>query len=607
MKLYDSIKRFQRDERGVSLVFAAFAITGIMLAAGISIDLSRYYLAKAQLNASVQQAALGGATNFYPYVDSTTQVRAAANAVLTANAMPSLMTTTAASITFRCSNELKTNTLKYVTMKSASATCSNVNQANVVRVYQTATVNLAFARFLKTNSLGIYAMSEAMPFGSLTTSAVKKPANIAIIVDTTASMSTTDNNCKNANGTALSRLDCVKMGLSYLFNGLAGADAKLQLLTFPPIDSTNNGGNVGEDVCNPSGSINIGSKYGNYNGTPYAAANEQYTVIPSVSAGGPPTAVATNTASYMKDTTMSGVLNPNSPFYKALGAYANGDSKPINNPSCTGLQNPGGLGTYYGDSLAWARNNLTFNNDGTRQDVIILLSDGQANATKMPTAVDPGSGTGNGNFKANGTAVPNVVKSLTLNGVSGGGDASHPAYGIQNTSKVFTTPGTNSFPGSSTNGSCISNAAHCGTTTNKYVTCSRVTGSTCNTSGSPANVWQDQCKAAAQYADQLAEYSPKVNGTTSLDVPMIYSYFYGDQSGTNGCTTETDNTYTSCYTMKQIASDVTKTFFSVDSTCPGNNGTIVDISAAFGQLVFDLTGTSGRSRIVPPTITTNNL
>lgn len=580
MNLKRSLQRFRRDERGVSFVFAAFAITGIMFASGISVDLARYLVAKARLQASVQQAALAGATNFYPYIDSTTQVAAAANAVLTANAIPGLIKTNAATVSFRCSAELKNNTLQYVKLKSATAGCVNVNNANVVRVVQTATVKLAFGGVMRINALGLSAQSEAMPYGSLTTSGVKKPVNVAIIVDTTGSMSTIDNNCKDANGNKLSRLNCVKMGLSYLFNGLAGADAKLQLLTFPPIDSTARGGDVGEEVCNPSGTVNITPNYGLYDGTPYGSNNEQYTVLPKTPASGPPVAISTNDATNFMASV--GQMKSSSPFYKALGAYANGDSKPIANPACSGLQNPGGVQTYYGDSLSWARNNLSFNNDGTRQDVIVLLSDGQANSSALPPGKPDSS-----NFKSNASAVSNVVKNLTLNGVTGGGSASL-SNGVKNA--TFTTPGTNSFPGPASNGACATGATFCGKTTNTYITCSVDKNGNCSS-------YKNECKAAAQYADQLAEFNPKVNGQ-SLGTPMIYSYFYGDGSGTNGCTTETDATYTSCYTMKKIASDTDK-FFSVDSTCSGNNGQVVDISAAFGQLVFDLAGTSGRSRTVP--------
>jgi Flp pilus assembly protein TadG len=582
MRLYRSIQRLRRDERGVSMIFSAFAITGIMFAAGISIDLSRYFVAKSRLQASVQQAALAGATNFWPYIDSASQVRAAANAVLTANATLTLMTTSAASISLRCSTELKSNTLKYIALKNATATCTNVNQANVVSVQQSATVNLAFGKFLKINSLGINARSEAVPYGSLTSS-VKKPVNLAVVVDTTASMSTTDNNCKDANGTKLSRLNCVKMGLSYLFNGLAGADAQIQLLTFPPIDAA---GDVGNEVCNPKGTVNITNNYGVYTpgagptSGPYGSNNEDYTVLPKAAAGGPPTAVSTKDSNFMS---APGQMKTTSDFYKVLGAYAAGDSKPIATPACTGLQNPGGVGTYYGDALAWARNNLSYTNDGTRQDVIVLLSDGQANSSDLPKTAPDST-----NFKSSSGAVSNVVKNLTLNGVSGGGVANNAAYGIQNTkTTAFTTPGTNSFPG--VNGSCVSGATYCGKTTNTYVTCT--------TSSGKCSTFKDECKAAAQYADQLAEFKPNVN-KIDLETPMIYSYFYGDGTGTNGCDTDTDKTYTSCYTMKKIASDTDK-FFSVDSTCSGNNGQVVDISAAFGQLAFDLTGTTGRSRTIP--------
>jgi Flp pilus assembly protein TadG len=580
MRLHRSIQRFRRDERGVSLVFAAFAITGIMLATGISIDFARYYIAKARLQANVQQAALAGATNFYPYASTasanTTQVTNTVNAVLTANQMPGLMTTDAASISFRCSSTLSANPLNYVSMKTATSSCVNTNSANVVRVTQTATVKLYFGRFLHSSSLGIWAGSEAVPSGGVTSNSTQKPVNLAIIVDTTNSMGNTDNSCKDGKGNTLSRLNCVKMGLSYLFNGLAGTNTKLQLLTFPPIDSTTNGGNVGVDSCSASGSVNITNFYGTYTpGTsaagkgPYGSINEQYTVLPVVSNGGPPVAVLTNSNSFMAS---NGTMATSSPFYKALGAYADGTGKPITpTPTCTGLQNPGGIKTYYGDALAWARNNLSLNNDGNWQDVIVLLSDGQANSPNLPTSSTTPPNTP---FSAN--SITNIVSNLTLNGVNA------TDLGIKNTTTTFTTPGTNAFPGSS--GQCAS-SVYCGKTTNTYVT---------YTSGA----FKNECKAAAQYAQQLQEFNPTVNGK-SLGTPKIYSYYYGDGSGTNGCTTETDSTYTSCSTMQKIATNTTQYFFSADSTCVGQNGKVVDISAAFGQLVYDIMGNNGRARTIP--------
>jgi hypothetical protein len=128
----------------------------------------------------------------------------------------------------------------------------------------------------------------------------------------------------------------------------------------------------------------------------------------------------------------------------------------------------------------------------------------------------------------------------------------------------------------------INGAAYCGKTANSFVVKS-------------GSAFKNECKAAAQYAKQLAEFKP-LKGAVQLDVPDIYSFYYG--SGSNGCTTETDGTYTSCYTMKQIASD-SDNFFSVASGCAGNNGAVVDISAAFGQLLYPLLGAAGKPRTVP--------
>jgi hypothetical protein len=259
------------------------------------------------------------------------------------------------------------------------------------------------------------------------------------------------------------------------------------------------------------------------------------------------------------------VLNPSSDWYKLLGPFACGGGKSNCTNACTGLQAVGGVGTYYGDALAWARNNLTITNDGTRQDVIVLLSDGDASATAMPTTT------------AKFGTISSVVTGLTLNGVN----ATDRGTKINST---LETPGTNAFP--QTSGTCKSGSVFCGKTNNTYITKS-------------SSTYKDQCKAAAQYADQLAEYLPKAVNGASIAEPKIFSFYYG--SGTTGCSTDKDKAYTPCYTMQKIASDISN-FYSVDSGCvlSRGNAQVKDISVAFGDMLRTILGGAGfKPRLVP--------
>jgi hypothetical protein len=72
----------------------------------------------------------------------------------------------------------------------------------------------------------------------------------------------------------------------------------------------------------------------------------------------------------------NGNLNVSSNLVRATGGDAS---------SCAGLQDPGGQGTFYADAIATAQAALAANSRAGVQNVMIVLSDGDATAASVPS------------------------------------------------------------------------------------------------------------------------------------------------------------------------------------------------------------------------------
>src|ERR1022692_2195243 len=96
------------------------------------------------------------------------------------------------------------------TLKTQGLACSSPGNGNALTVKEQADVPMWFSRLVGVNTIHISASATASMNGG------SAPYNVAIIVDATGSMGTTDSDCGGA-----TRLNCALQGVQVLLNGLS--------------------------------------------------------------------------------------------------------------------------------------------------------------------------------------------------------------------------------------------------------------------------------------------------------------------------------------------------------------------------------------------------
>jgi hypothetical protein len=253
------------------------------------------------------------------------------------------------------------------------ACAESPGNANAIQVVQQVSVPLTFARAVGANSVTLTASATAAMRG-----AARLPYNVAIVVDSTASMNDSDGG-SNCTG---SRESCALAGVQTLLGELSPCGASLSscgqatkgqvtnlvdqisLLTFPALTSAT----VADDYNCSSSSPSI---------KPYPLPT-----APSYTPATTPTYQVVNFSSDYRTSDTATSLNTSSNLVIAAGGKT----------GCTGLQAIGGEGTYYASAIYSAESLLVAQqaaNPGT-QNALILISDGNASAT---SAALPGAST----------------------------------------------------------------------------------------------------------------------------------------------------------------------------------------------------------------------
>jgi hypothetical protein len=325
-------------QRGSVSVIVALSLIALLAFTAIAVDVGYLMFSQRRLQAATDAAALAGATDLWGQSWTTAsadaQNYAAGQSTSTSNTLPGNVTVTSISI--------QGLQLASVTLPFAQA----VSHYNGIEVTQQASVPTFFARAIGINASTITATSKAAAGGG--TQAAQY--NVMIILDTTASMNTTDSNCKNSKGVAQTREACAKAGALQLLTGLSNAGDNVGLLVFPPMTSTYN------FSCSKT--------------QPQTASS--YSAVPSGASstlGG--YEIASPASGFL---TSTGAANTSSGVVQALGGG-----------SCSGLSAIGGLGTFYGDAITQAQsalNTLSASQSPPGQNVIVLLSDGDASSSQ---------------------------------------------------------------------------------------------------------------------------------------------------------------------------------------------------------------------------------
>ncbi len=342
-----SLRTLWSNRRGATAVTVGLSMTLIIGMAGFVIDIGHVMYVKRQLQASADAAAIAGARELNCCATSI--------AVATATSYSATWTssTTQGSNKNSASNLYVQMVSGYPQMKCFTTTgvsCTGPDNSNGIVVKQTATVPMWFASILGLKSIPVTATATAGGTGG-----GSGDYDIDIVVDTTASMGTTkDPACATAAIPSPTRIQCAQEGLQLLLNKLSPGADYIGVMAFPPLSATSQ---QAKDSTCPS-----------TNPTTTAYKNV-------VTAGAPTYQVVPMSHDYQTST--QGTLNTSSKLVIASGGG-----------SCAGMAAPGGYGTFYADAITAAQTDLTSNGRSGVNKAIIILSDGDANATSanMTTA-----------------------------------------------------------------------------------------------------------------------------------------------------------------------------------------------------------------------------
>jgi len=360
-----SIWRVCRNQRGQVLVMMAGIMLAILALCGMGIDVGRVYFSYRELQSSTDAAALAGAQSL-PSSSAATVASTYSGVAGGKNAHGSLpnVTMVSGSPTVGCASSM---TIPLPVCAPASGVY------NAIQVKQQVSVPTYFMALFGTRTVPLTATATAVMRG-----AANVPYNVNILVDTTASMNSSDPD----SACSSSRITCALQGVQVFLSELSPCASSESTC------GAASGGNVANAVDRVSlstfPSVSTATVANDYTcgGSP---AIQPYTFSGTSSTGYlPPSTITYQIVNFSSDyrssdTTTS--LNTSSDLVKAVGSST----------SKTGcMQAIGGVSTFYAQSIYAAQATLVAEqaaNPGT-QNVLIILSDGDANATNTKSKND---------------------------------------------------------------------------------------------------------------------------------------------------------------------------------------------------------------------------
>lgn len=447
------------------------------------------------------------------------------------------------------------------------------NGANALVVEQTVTVPMYFGSLIGFPNIVLTARSTAAMKGT-----ARQPYNVAVIVDTTASMNSTDGNTQNCGN--LSRTKCSLEGVIELLGDLTPCQYgdpcgqptgsgnasnvknpfdEVALYTFPGLTSTANATN--DATC--GGTALSGSAISSYT-YPTTPTYQIVGYSSDYASSNPTTVTAAGTASSALNAkgSGSGSTTPSN----LVEAAGNG----IPATSGCGLQALGGAGTYYAGIITQAQADLVAQYNSRlptqTQNIMIILSDGDA------STADITAGTYDYNYSTN---------PLTTNaGIPSPFNMCQQAAAAAIAAAQAATAG--------------------GTTVYTVAYGSQTTGCATDTSSrNPMKFTTSKGKAAATATCSISSGSPpKI--TCSNPITPVSSNCTISGSGSNEtetCTNSSPSGYKPCDTMRAMASSAS-TFFSdyvaggagggLDPSCVGSNGSDTSLDDIFSFIAGSL-------------------
>ncbi len=379
------LRKLIREELGQTAVVVALTITSMLALAGASVDVGHIYYAYRLLVASTNSAALAGAQTMSTAILETTSgaaytaavggvVQQYSSASGGLNASTFLQNDQVTTTSFYCSSTMQGSPFNVVCEVPPGSTAG----INAIKVTQTAQVPLWFGGLIGIPKMNLWATASAAMRGGFNV-----PYNLAIIMDTTASMAQTvshDPNCTT------SQITCAVSGFKTMLLNMApcsgGSNCStstpyvddVALFVFPAVSTKYSANNYSQDYC---------STLRSSDSVPYNFVN----VTPGTTQNLNMEASGTDAGAYeiipfndlYKQSDASTTLLASSSLAEAVGE--NG---------CGGLSAPGGQGTYYAQviysaqsALETAQANLEASMGSAyagSKNVMIILSDGDATA-----------------------------------------------------------------------------------------------------------------------------------------------------------------------------------------------------------------------------------
>jgi hypothetical protein len=367
--------RFAKRESGQMLAMVGVMMVGLFAMGAFVIDTGRIYFSYHELQASTDAAALAGAQGLptkTTAVNNATSYSGVGGNMNSQNNLPGVAMVSGYPLP-EC----------LTTLKNEGLACDGTTTFNAIQVKQNATVPLTFGAILGTKSVTMTSTATAAARGSISV-----PYNIALIIDTTASMGTGgSDSCTDPTNskTYTTSIGCALVGAKILL--LNTAPCAAGLTTCP--GGTANSVDMVSIFTFPNGTASTMNQ--DYTGSctgPTIPSTYSFPVAGATTYGPTGTASDYQVTSFLSDFRTSDTatsLSSSSNLVAAIGQKS----------GCAGLQTPGGLGTYYAGAL-WAAQAADLQNQALTgrsgsQNAIIILSDGAANATKMAAKDDGGT------------------------------------------------------------------------------------------------------------------------------------------------------------------------------------------------------------------------
>lgn len=383
-------RRFLRDTLGQTMVMVAMTLAAVMALCATGVESGHIYYAYRLLVSSTNAATLAGAQTM-------------STAVLNATSLKDFNTTVDGAVALYSSVSGGYNTSSFLQNAAITATtpyCSGTMQAapsnvvcetvpggsstgyNALAVTQTADVPLWLGGLVGMPTVHLVAASTASMRGGFNI-----PYNLAIIMDTTASMADTvkgDTNCTT------SQISCAVQGFATMLERMAPCAADttctastpyvdgVALFVFPAISTAYSANDYNSDYCSSGHGGGSSAKSVPYNFIDVTPGTNQDLFMETTgSNAGAYEIIPFNDVYKTNDTTQS--LAAGSALAEAVG------------DGCAGLGAPGGQGTYYAQIIYAAQAALIAQQAALQQqqgvaytgskNVMIILTDGDATAS----------------------------------------------------------------------------------------------------------------------------------------------------------------------------------------------------------------------------------